>query len=237
MVRKDSLPDVVGAVAGVAFAIALFLSIASIDPLRAATDQELQEWWNDGGLRRDSIISMYLMLAAAPCFLVFVSVLRSRLRTNDAESPWPDLVHGSGVVFAALLCISAVARGLIAQAVRFGDEPLPGPDTLRYATELQYVVYGLAAIPFAAIVIVVTSILVLRHRILASWVGWLGLGVAVVSLGLFVAMVGPFATPFILVWVVGTSIHLLLTRGSQVAGREAVGGAALAEAQGVTSHP
>ena len=214
MIRKEHLPDIAGATAGIAFAVSLFLSIASIDPLRGATDQELFEWWSDGGLRRDSIISMYLMFFAAPCFLVFVSVLRTRLRAPDGESAWTGLVHGAGIAFATLLAVSAIVRGVVAQAVRFGDEPVPGPDTLRYATELQYVTYGLAAIPFVLIVITAPSIQILRMGILSRWIGWLGLSVTAVGLALTAAMVGPFATPLILLWVLAASAHLFRTRGA-----------------------
>jgi hypothetical protein len=213
MVRKGQLIDVVGAFAGVGFAVAVFFGVAIIDPLRTATDAELRDWWNDAGNRRGLAASMYMWLLAAPCFLVFVSVLRARLRAGGADGPGTSVVYGAGVVTAALLTVSAIVRGVIAQAVRAGDLPLPGPDTIRFATELHTFAYGVGVMPFATIVIAATSILALRNGVLTRWIGWLGLGVTAVSLALMTAMVGAFATPIILLWILATSAHLFRTRG------------------------
>src|SRR6478735_7953062 len=132
ILRNEKRSDLIGAIAGAAFVLLLFLSVASLDLPRGKPDQELQTWWADEGLRRASIVSMYLMLLAAPCFLVFLTRLCARLREVDVEDSWNALVQGAGIVFVALLSVSAVTRGVIAQAVRFNDEPVPGVDTLRY---------------------------------------------------------------------------------------------------------
>lgn len=198
----------IGAIAGVAFAVLLFLSVAMFNSLRGVTDQELMEGWTDGGLRRDSIVSMYLMLLAAPCFLVFVSQLRARLRALIPENSLVDLMYGAGIVFVSALSMTAFSRALIAQAVRFWDEPLPGPDTLRYATSFSQSAFAVVAIPFATIVVATASIMILMSGAMSRWLGWLGLAVTVLSLVTIVLLMGPLATPLILIWVVGASALL-----------------------------
>src|SRR5262245_57740550 len=114
MTATSRLPDRIGALAGIAFALLIFVSVAMIDPLRRATDQELQAWWTTGGLLRDSVVSLYLKLIAMACFLVFIAQLRNRLRAADSENPWLDLAYGAGLVFVATFSLGAIARPLIA---------------------------------------------------------------------------------------------------------------------------
>jgi len=211
MPRTTPKPDLLGAIAGIAFAVLLFGSVFVVDPLTKATDQELREWWADGGLRRDLLLSTYLRLLAGPCFLVFLTRLRARLRTNDLDGTWSDITYGAGLAFVAMLTLSTFSRGLIAQAVRFADEPIPGPDTLRYATQFSLEAYGLGAIPFATMVVAAASLVILRTGALPRWVGWFGLVVTALSLVAVGLLIGAFATPLILLWVVGVSAQLFRT--------------------------
>lgn len=220
----------IGSVAGVAFAVLLFLSVAWFNSLHGVSDQELMKGWTDGGLRHDSMISMYLMLLAAPCFLVFITQLRSRLRSWSLENWLVDLVFGAGLLFVAGLSITAFTRALIAQEVRFRDEPLPGPDTLRVVTSFSSNAFGLVAIPFATIAVAAASIMILQSGAMSRWLGWFGLAVSALSLVAVVLLAGPLATPLILIWVVGASVLLFRTHGTPVTTPAAVIGVTPARA-------
>jgi hypothetical protein len=222
MNRSTSLSSTLGALAGVGFALLLFFSVFIVDPLRQATDQELLAWWSDSGKLRDNIISMYFLVLAAPLFLVFLAQLCRRLRSagEPAES-WTGLVFGAGVAFAALLSVTAFSRGVVAQSIRFSDEPIPGPDTLRYATALSQAAFSIGAVPFATIAIAVSSVIIVRTGVLARWLGWLGLVVAAGSLILIAMLIGAFAIPLITVWTVATSFVIWRTRDA-VAGNGVV---------------
>ena len=213
-----------GAVAGVAFAVLLFLSVAWFNSLHGVSDQELIEGWTDGGLRRDSLISMYLMLIAGPCFLVFITQLRSRLRLSSPENWLVDLAHGAGLLFVAGLSVTAFTRALIAQEVRFRDEPLPGPDTLRFVTSFSSNAFGLVAIPFATIAVAAASIMILQSGAMSRWLGWLGLAVTALSVVTVVLLTGPLATPLILIWVLGACAHLFRTPAARTAANDALTG-------------
>ncbi len=215
MNRSSPLSSTLGALAGVGFALLLFFSVFIVDPLRQATDLELVTWWSDSGKLRDTVISSYMFLLAAPLFLVFLAGLCRRLRSaGDTAADWTGLVFGSGVAFAALLAVTAMSRGVLAQSIRFSDEPIPGPDTLRYATALSQAAFGLGAVPFAAVTIAVASAIVVRTGVLARWLGWLGLVVTAGSLVLMGLLAGGFAIPLIVIWTIAASF--LMWRSNNV---------------------
>jgi len=107
MPRSIRLADTLGALAGVAFSVLMFVSTASVDPKVGVSDQELQTWWADSGNRNAFVISMYTLLLACPMFLLFISRLRTRLRAADV-SGWADTVFAFGIVVTATLGVCAV---------------------------------------------------------------------------------------------------------------------------------
>jgi hypothetical protein len=206
MPRSVRLADILGAIAGVAFAVLLFVSVATVDPQRGVSDQELQTWWADSSNRDGFIISMYTLLLACPLFLLFVSRLRMRLRAADA-SGWADVVFACGIVVTTALGVCAVLRGVVAGSARFADEPLPGVDTLRFATDLAYAAWDLVIL-FAAILVAVASILALVTRVMPRWIGWLGVPVAIGCAILLAAHVAPLSIPLLIIWVLANSVQL-----------------------------
>lgn len=203
-----------GAVAGAICALLLFASLAAVDPLREATDAELTDWWSSNSNLDDTLISMYTRLFAAPFLLVFLAQLRRVLRTHG-DGGWGDLVQSSGVVCAAMLALSALARGVTAQSVRFNDEPLPGVDTLRFVTELSIQAYAMAAIGSLAVAVGVTGIIVLRTRALPGWLGWVSLPFAAISLVAVPLQMGAFASPLLLLWLLATSFCLARSKSAE----------------------
>jgi hypothetical protein len=214
-VTSIHLPDAVGAIAGIAFCLLAFLATASFDPLTEATDAEVATWWADPANLRANVISMYLWLACVPCFLLFLTTIRGRLiAAEDGTAPMATFAFTTGVCFAVAVLMAAVSRGLIAQSVKFGDEPLPGPDTLRTITLLSMTTFALVAMPAAAITLAATSWLVVRGHVMASWVGWSGIIVAVAIVVATAFLVGPFTLPLLFLWITATSIELWRTQNS-----------------------
>jgi hypothetical protein len=215
MNERNCLSDTVGAISGVAFCALAFLATASFDPLTEATDAQVAAWWADPANLRNNVISMYLWLACVPCFLLFLVTLRGRLiAAEDEAAPISTFVLAAGVCFAAAVLIAASARGLIAHSVKFGDEPLPGPDTLRTVTIFSTTTFALVAMPAAAITLAATSWVIVRARVMAAWVGWSGF---IVSSAIAVAtplLVGPLALPLLFLWVTATSVEIWRTHGA-----------------------
>lgn len=226
--------DRIGALAGIAFTLLFFFSVAMIDPVRRATDDELRAWWTDSTQLSGSVVSMYLKLLGMACFLVFSVQLRNRLRAADPENPWLDLINGAAISFVATFSLGAIARPLIALGVRSGGEPLPGPDTLRYATEFTQIAFGYVSIPFVALTIAAASLVILQTRALSRMVGWLGLVVAALSLVVVVVGMGPLASPLIWIWTIGASSQLFRVRGARALSTSAAPGMAQ-QPQGLAS--
>ena len=213
MNRIGYLPETLTALAGVAFALLLLFALASVDPLVEATDQELIDWWADSGNQRDMAFSMYFFIGAAGCFLVFLAGLRARLAVAEGGAgALTGLVFAAGVCFAAVILVGDIGRGAIAHSVRFGDEPIPGPDTLRSLTTFTQLMFGLVAMPLAGVVVAGASVVILRSRTMGAWLGWAGLATAAVILIFVVLLIGPWASPFLQLWTVAASFELWRTR-------------------------
>lgn len=228
MNSSNSAGATIAALAGVVFAILLFLSVAVVDPLREATDQELLAWWGDSSELKNLMASMYARLLALPFLVIFIVHLRGRLSAAGGESSWLGALTLFAGLFAAGLALSGVLRGVVAQAVEIGDEPLPGLDTLRFATEVSYQLYGMVAIPAAGLAVAAASGAMLRTRTFARWLGWLGVVAAALLVLASVLLMGAWATPVLIIWTLATSFELWRTRDVAVEAARPLGVAASA---------
>ena len=218
-----------GAIAGVAFAVFIMLSVMAVDPLREATDSEVLDWWTKDSNVSSLYVSMYFRLLAVPFLLAFLVPLRARLRAAEGSEGWSDLVSSLGILAAAGLAISAIGRGMLAQSIDFNDEPVPGVDMLRFVIEDSVGVYSLVAMPALAILVSVVSVISLRTRAFATWFAWLGVAVAVLSLAMVALLVGAFASPLLAIWSLAASFCLF--RGAEPQEE----GITVIEARGATS--
>jgi len=156
-----------------------------------------------------------MLLLAGPLFLLFVSRLRMRLRATDA-SGWADVAFGCGIVMSAALGMVAVLRGVISRSVSVDDEPLPGVDTLRFATSLAFHVWDVVIL-FAVVLVAVVSAHALATRALPRWLGWLGVPVALGSAVMLAVQSSAFSLPLLIIWVLAGSVHLLRTPSGELA--------------------
>jgi hypothetical protein len=205
-----------GALAGLAFAILFLAGTAVLNIPLGASDRKLVAWWADGGNQVTAIISMYSFILAGLCFLAFLVQLRSRLLAAEGGTgAATSLMLASGSVFVAMLFVAAASRGVIGVAIKSPgmDESLPGPDTLRYLPQTGYAALGAAGLLAAAVMIIVSSWLILRTGVFGRWLAWLGAVAALLIVAANVALVGMLAIPVMLVWALATSAELW--RGSR----------------------
>ena len=201
-----------GALAGLAFALLFFVGIVMLEIPRSASDQELVAWWSDSAHQSAAVISMYCFVLAGLSFLVFLVKLRSRLRAAEGGSAeLTALVSASGAVFVAMLFVAAASRGVIGFALKSpaNDEPLPGPDTLRYLPQLGYTLTGTGALLAAAVAIAATSWLILRTGVFGRWLAWLGAVAAALVVVACATLAGVYAIPAVLIWAIAASVALL----------------------------
>jgi hypothetical protein len=90
-----------------------------------------------------------------------------------------SLVFGAGVVFTAVWSVSAVALAAVAYSVGLADAPVSDPDLVRVLPQLGSLLLLLGG-GFAGILLVLaTSMLTFRTRVLQRWLAWFGILVAI----------------------------------------------------------
>jgi hypothetical protein len=198
---------IIAAASGILAASLIFVSLALIDPLRSASDADLLAWWSADANLEAAVASMYARLAAVPFLLLLVAHARARFDTGSG-SIWAGFASSAGVICAAMLALSGLTRGVTAEAVISGGDPVPGADTLRLVTELAYQAYGFGAIAALALVAVGFGIATLLSGSMSRWVGWIGIVAGALALVAAAMGLGALASPLLLLWLVIVSIAL-----------------------------
>jgi hypothetical protein len=214
-IARATTSRALGPLAGLAFALCFFLGVAMLETPRGASDQELVTWWSDSGNRITAIVSMYLFVVAGLCFLVFLVALRSRLLAAEGDTgELTTVVLVAGTVFVSLLCVAAAARGVIGFAAvsPANDEPLPGPDMLRYLPQIGYTITGTGGLLAVALSMAATSWLILKTAVFGRWLAWVGVVATLLVVVAAILLSGVFAIPALLVWTLAVSAAMWARR-------------------------
>ena len=192
------------AVAGVLF-VALFAVALALSANTGDNPSEVQHWYADSGNRTKEFVAWFLYIAAAIAFLSFLGTLRDMLvRAEGGPGTLSALVFGPGLAFTVLL-VTGVS--LFAAPAALGDENdfKLDPNTAEIFSDAGYFVL-VAGGMIASIVVLATSMAALRTGVLPSWLGWVGLIVAVVML------FSVFFLPLLvfLAWVLAVSLVMVV---------------------------
>jgi hypothetical protein len=195
-------------ISGGLFAVAYIVSLFGVLDLPEGTDSDsaVQAAFADDQAR--TIVGVYLLAVAGLAFLHFLAVLRNRLRDSFGATTSADVAFAGGVVYVAILFVASGMWGVLALGTALDELPEPvDPALARTLTNLGFtllLVFGLLA---AAVMVVATSIVLVRARLGSLWLGWAGMIAAPLLL------LGPFYMPQLLVplWVVATSVGLART--------------------------
>ncbi len=206
-ISRNRSAALVAALCSLLFAVALFWTVASVNVPHDATDADLLTWWQESGHRLAGLVSAGFAVAAAVLFTIVLNHLRS-LHPAAAAPAWSAFAHSMGTAFAGTLLVTAALRGVVGFMVDVRDEALPGPELLRYSTDLNYLLMGVPVMTALALCMVGVSVVVLRTGALGRWVGYVGIGGAIVILGAVVAMVGAFAIPAALLWAICLAVAI-----------------------------
>lgn len=184
----------VAAGASVLFAIAMFVTVASIDVPTDSSDAELVRWWGEAANRTSGLVSCFAAIAAAlllPAVVNHVASGASRLAAY---------ARSAAVAFGAAYLATGAARGVVAHLVDRYDQPVPSADVLRFATGLNYTLLAYPGMAALGVTMLAVSVLVLRTGVLGRWAGWAGAVLGAVVLAAMAAGVGAFATPLAVLW-------------------------------------
>ena len=211
----------VAPVAGLIFVV-LFIAALILPgevPGGADPDQDVISFYEDSGNRLKLMITGYLWTIAGIAFLVFVSGLRERLSLAEGgTAPLSRLAFAGGVLMVAMLFVLVAADIAVPAGVAFQDEPVDA-GVARFMIHMGFAAFLLPGLFSAIVMIVSTSLLAMRTGALPTWVAWLGFVAAIVLLFgiLFVTAIA------LMVWVLGVSAALFMSRGSEVSNRRGAG--------------
>jgi MFS family permease len=223
--RAAGSPDRWAAVAGLVFTALVLASFFMPEVPRSDSPAEdiAARLAADGSGHRLSLLLGFLSDVA---FLVFLAGLWSRLRREEGPAGmFAALVLAAGAAFVALMLISG---GLHLALVQYASGGLHDPALLPALADLNQWVGAAILAPSVAMFLGAT-LAILTTRALPRWLGWLAAATAVLQLialaGVFqttiegvVAIAAFFGFLLFLVWVLATSVVLLLRPGRQPAG-------------------
>lgn len=205
MIRSRLRGPRAGAIAGILFALLFLVSLVLIrisipyDP-KAAGDWLATNWTTVG-------LALNLIPFSGIAFLWFIAVVRDRL--GDLEDRFFATVFlGSGLLFLALLFVSAALVGGIITMYGMAPSMLIGSGLYAYSRLVTYEIMNVYTLKMAGVFMISASTLALRTGFVPRWMTFLGYALALIlvfSLG-YLAW-APLIFPF---WVLLLSIHFLI---------------------------
>lgn len=197
-------------ISGILFAILFTLGLILTGGLPSdVSDQKAIEYYADSGNRAEAIIGGYCIILSMLCFLPFLLHMRERLMGSPRGASFAPIVFVSGLLFAAMSMAGAVAFAWLPAGVEFGSAPAPqNADLARLAPQLGFGLLLVAGGLSAAVTFGAAAIGAIRGRLLAGWLAWSGLVVAILQ------VLGFAFIPLMLVplWVLVASVVLIIRR-------------------------
>jgi len=207
--------------AGIFFVVMMVVGSMLVNdiPLPDAPRHEVVSYLSDSSAHTRNIIGAYLWVVGSLAFLWFLMRLWGDLRAAQGRrGGLANLAFGAGVAFAAVWTVSAAAFAAVPYAIEWRDAPVSSTDLVRVLPPMGRLLL-LQGGGFAGLLVVLaTSILILRTRVYPRWLGYLGL-VAVVLL--------PFDALYLNIfpfwgWVFVASVVLIARRKHAVMAPDAV---------------
>ena len=167
------------AIAGILFAVLLMTSFLLLRRSVPADPLEAGAWLQT---RANTVaLALNLVPFAGIAFLWFIGVLRDRLGERE-DRFFATVFLGSGLLFLAMLFMSAAMVGGLIIAYTADPSRLIGSTTFTSARAMAYEIMNIYAIRMAGVFMIATSTLALRTGFLARWIAWLGYAVALLLL-------------------------------------------------------
>jgi hypothetical protein len=162
-----------GGIAAIVFAVLFVVGFLMVSDSPDGDESNLKwfRYYANSDNRRQIVIGVILLTLAAIAFLIFLGVLRERLRSAAAGSEWISTVtFASGLVFVAMLAVFALGQGSVAASVAFGDAPVPrDADLMRTFVSAGFGAMLLFGATAAGLLIFTTSLVSGRASLLPKW--------------------------------------------------------------------
>ncbi len=209
---------------GIVYVALLIASFGLLGDSTQASDSDatILSYYADSGNRNQEIAVFFMLAIAALAFLKFATHLRGRLRAVESEPhSLSTIAFGAGIASTALL-MAAVSVGVGPSFTRWDSDKFNvDPDMVRLAGDTSWLMIGTSAMA-AGVLIAATSLLAIKTTILPTWLGWIGLVIAIAQLVaiIFFPLVALWA------WVLVVSVFLIVrheTPGAEPSGQSPPG--------------
>jgi hypothetical protein len=167
------------AIAGILFSILLMTSFWLLRRSVPADPLEAGAWLQTNA--NTVALALNLVPFAGIAFLWFIGVLRDRLGERE-DRFFATVFLGSGLLFLAMLFMSAAMVGGLIIAYTADPSRLIGSTTFTSARAMAYEIMNIYAIRMAGVFMIATSTLALRTGFIARWIAFLGFAVALLLL-------------------------------------------------------
>jgi len=211
MTRENDLPRSglttprAAAVAGILFSLLLTTSLVLIRFTVPANPQDAGDWLAS---RASTVgLALHLVPLAGIAFLWFIGVLRDRLGQRE-DKLFATVFLGSGLLFLAMLFTAAAVAGGLLRMYASAPRLVVESGLYAFGRTVTYEMMNVYTLKMAGVFMISTCTLSLRTRIIARWMAYLGLVLALfllLSLGTFYW--APLVFPL---WVLLISVHILL---------------------------
>jgi hypothetical protein len=199
-----------GGIAAIAFAVLFVVGVLMVSdtPEGDESNAEWLRYYADSDNRRMIVIGAFVLALAALAFLVFLGVLRERLRNTAPGAEWfGTTAFASGLLFVAMLAVATLGTASTSASVEFGDAPVVrDADVLRTFESLGFgalLLFGAAA---AGLLIITSSVAGGRASLFPRW-----LVVTGYVAGVIVLLGGLFFIPLVLfvLWMLVVGVVML----------------------------
>ena len=199
------------AVAGIGYSVLAVLALTRMSsyPSLDQTNAELTAWFDDDGNQVLLGGALGLASVSAIAFLWFVAVIRRRLGDRE-DRFFATVFFGSGIAYVAVWLVGASVLAGPAIAMTLLDAAEVTPASASLAGGIAAALLLVVAPRIEAVFIFSTSTVILRSKVLPSWLAFAGyLAGAIMFVAPFVYLPLGYVFP---VWVFVVSIVLLIVR-------------------------
>jgi hypothetical protein len=205
--RRLETPRAAG-IAGLAFSALFTASILLLrkHPAAGSSADEVADFYLKQDAGRVALVGLYVVPFAGIAFLWFIAAIRSHLGEQEDQF-FATVFVGSGLLFVAMLFAAAASGGGLFAAVKFQDQPVPGPDSVVLARAVAFAFLYVFAVRAAAVFMLVVSTIGLRTGFLPRWLVFAGYASGLVFL--FTVTYVDVLTLLLPAWVIAVSIVIL----------------------------
>jgi hypothetical protein len=194
------------AAAGIIFSVLLSVSLVLIRIAIPSSLRAAEGWIADPWRRNAVLIGLYLIPFAGIAFLWFIGVVRDRIGPRE-DRFFATVFLGSGLLFVAMMFVSAAISAGLATAFAHGPPASPAVEIWRLGHEMTTTLVNVYAMRMASVFMTMTATISLRMALLPRWIVYLGFGGALILL--FSAGALAWVELLFPIWIFIVSVYLL----------------------------